>query len=110
MRTYQDSKRTLNSASLAELWSRVPGVSAVSALWQRLASYLLQNSNLRIWQSHDASGKVRWNVFDIRTNRSATLLSEDDVRVWIEEGYDYVQPKTWFLQHPSDSWIYQSDR
>lgn len=110
MRTYQNSKRALTSTPLAELWSRVPGVSAVSALWNRLTSYLLQNSSLQIWQSRDSAGNVRWNVFDVRTNRSATLLSENDVRVWIEESYDYIPAKTWFIQHPSDSWIYQSDR
>lgn len=110
MRTYQDSKRAITPTSSARLWSHVPGMFAIRNLWHQLTAYLLQTSSLRIWQSRDSAGVLHWNVFDARTNRSATLHSEDDVRAWIEESYDFVPSKTWLLQNPSESWVYQSDR
>lgn len=109
MRAYHHNP-VVNSNFNADRWSRLSGVSALKTLWERVASNLSGGSNLRIWQTLDPSGRVLWNVFDSKSDRTATLLSEDDVRAWIEESYNYVPERTWILQHPSESWIYQSDR
>ncbi|MEB3882578.1 hypothetical protein [Lyngbya sp. CCY1209] len=42
----------------------------------------------KIWSSVSASGKVEWNVYDPFDGRSASGLTETQVRSWLEERYN----------------------
>jgi hypothetical protein len=56
-------------------------------LGQKIIVYLSQGKELRVWQSCDRQGHVWWNVADPITGKSAQLLSEAEVCIWIEQHY-----------------------
>ncbi|MGC9528955.1 MAG: hypothetical protein ACP5D7_25785 [Limnospira sp.] len=42
----------------------------------------------KIWSSVSPSGEVEWNVYDPFDGRSASGLTETQVRSWLEERYN----------------------
>jgi len=42
----------------------------------------------KVWSSVNESGEVEWNVYDPFGGRSASGLTETQVRSWLEERYD----------------------
>jgi hypothetical protein len=43
----------------------------------------------KVWETKDRDGHYMWHVYDPITGHSATLHSEQEVMVWIEERYYY---------------------
>lgn len=91
MRTYQQKFRyedleSINPPTPATQSSNSIA-SAAKALWQALMSSLVIGSELQVRKATDSLGQTWWRVYDPITNASADLVSEDDVRVWIEESY-----------------------
>lgn len=96
MATYQDRMDYINptrkpeSAFKPEKQIKSVGLAVLSTLktfGQNLLVLLSQGSELRVWQTQDRSGVIWWNVYDPMTQQTARLLSEVDVRVWIEQRY-----------------------
>lgn len=64
--------------------------------WQRLWTVLNQPllslrfsqcQEPQVWKTIDSVGRVWWHVFDPNTGRTASLDSEEEVQIWLEERY-----------------------
>ncbi|PSB16807.1 hypothetical protein C7B61_06785 [filamentous cyanobacterium CCP1] len=62
-------------------------------LWQRLQhlgrrllnSLKTEEVELRVWSTHDRTGKTWWSADSNRTGKSIHNVSEDQIRRWIEK-------------------------
>ncbi|MEN9226505.1 MAG: hypothetical protein Q6L60_12395 [Thermostichus sp. HHBFW_bins_43] len=68
-------------ATLQLLWS------GLKHTWQALTNFWVGSDEVQVWQSRDRAGHVLWHAYDPKTNTSATICSEDELRCWIEERY-----------------------
>jgi hypothetical protein len=59
------------------VWSRV---------FQALAQRFIHSHEPQITLKHHSDGEY-WHVYDPITQKAATLSTEDDVRVWLEQRY-----------------------
>ncbi len=96
---YQDLK-LISSKELAA--NQTNRESWLSRVWQKLTTYLSQNSGLRVWQS-DKKGSPVWNLYNPTTGDTLDFDSETDVRTWIEESYyrpvaaeRTIRPYVWY--------------
>ncbi len=82
---YQDLK--LISSKELEAISRKPSrESLLNKVWQKLTTYLSQNSGLCVWQSNK-KGTTVWKLYNPTTGDKLSFDSETEVRTWIEESY-----------------------
>lgn len=99
MRTYQQKFRyeqleLLNPQipSNPSTPSPAPSIAAlIKGAWQAIVNYLVVGSEVQVRKMSDSYGETWWHIYDPKTRTSVNLISEDDVRVWIEESY-YRQP------------------
>lgn len=59
---------------------------------QYLIDAIAPSHELRICQTTNQQGDLIWRVYDPITNRSISIDSEYDLRVWIEQRY-YSKPQ-----------------
>jgi hypothetical protein len=57
--------------------------------WRTLLNSFETRNEPRIWATRDRHGHQYWHVFDPMTERSWTLSSEEEVRIYLEERYNY---------------------
>ncbi|MBD2460108.1 hypothetical protein H6G89_03525 [Oscillatoria sp. FACHB-1407] len=62
-------------------------LSLFKTFGNQLFNFFSRGSELRVWQTQDQTGGIWWNVYDPTTQQTARLLSEMEVRVWIEQRY-----------------------
>ena len=62
--------------------------------WQRLIAAcdaflqaLVRPTEPRIWHTRDGVGNVWWSAYDPATNRIIQNVSEEQIRVWLEQRY-----------------------
>jgi hypothetical protein len=64
---------------------------SIQKLWQsfclRVYNYLASAQELKVWQTRDRKGNVWWSAYNPRTQQSIHYLSEDEMRIWIEQHY-----------------------
>lgn len=60
---------------------------AIAHIWQAIAAFLSVSDDPRLWQTKSASGDILWNAYDPKTNCHAEGLTEQDMRIWLEERY-----------------------
>ncbi len=65
--------------------------SWLSRVWQKLTSYLKQNSELQVWRSRK-KGNTVWKLYNPTTGDKLSFDSETEVRTWIEESYYHQVP------------------
>ncbi|MEN9222486.1 MAG: hypothetical protein Q6M04_08620 [Thermostichus sp. BF3_bins_97] len=68
-------------ATLQSFWS------GLKRTWRVIANFWVGSDEVQVWQSRDPSGHVLWHAYDPKTNTSAAIFSEDELRCWIEERY-----------------------
>lgn len=61
--------------------------SSYQYLQQQLWQYFQQNGEPQTTQKRDRDGNVYYQVYDPRTQDSATFGSESEIRWWIEQHY-----------------------
>jgi hypothetical protein len=61
--------------------------SVYQYLQQHISQYFQQNSEPRTTEKCDRDGNVYYQVYDPRTQDSATFGSESEIRWWIEQHY-----------------------
>lgn len=63
----------------------------VRAAFSRLGEFILSlatsNQDPKITITRDRSGQAQWNIYDPTSGYSNSFLSEDDVRVWLDNRY-----------------------
>jgi hypothetical protein len=62
-------------------------LSALNKIWQHSLTIFTKGNELQVWQTCDRFGNTWWNARDRATDRSISLASETEIRVWIEERY-----------------------
>lgn len=62
-------------------------VLTLKRVCQGLIKFLLNGSELRVWQISDGYGQTSWRTYDPATGHSTYLGSESEVRSWIEQRY-----------------------
>jgi hypothetical protein len=67
--------------SQSKLWSRLEN------LWQFLARRLTDSPQLRVWHTYDDQGNIWWSAYNPKTGQSIHQISEEQIRVWIEQRY-----------------------
>jgi hypothetical protein len=55
--------------------------------WQNLFQPMTHSSELTVWCAQDKFGTMRWSAHDRVTGRSIDGVSEEQIRVWIEQRY-----------------------
>ncbi len=66
-------------------------VNSVTKFLNKIENGLLVHRNEpKIEQKRDRNGNLYWQAYDFTTNKSYTFISENDVRVWIENRYHCV--------------------
>ncbi|HEY9623406.1 MAG TPA: hypothetical protein V6C78_23820 [Crinalium sp.] len=61
--------------------------STLGQALQNLFQPIVECSEIRVWQSFDESGQSWWSARDAQTGCSIHHVSEDQIRVWIEQRY-----------------------
>ncbi|NCJ04936.1 hypothetical protein GS597_00045 [Synechococcales cyanobacterium C] len=64
-------------------------LSWLGRYWQALLDSFSRQPEFRIRQRRDRKGNLWWDVYDPITNQYASLASEDEVRIWIEQSYHH---------------------
>lgn len=59
--------------------------SEVTEIWQAIVAHLEATSEPRVWQTQDQSGREEWNAYDPASHQTLRQVSEQDLRVWLEE-------------------------
>lgn len=65
--------------------SASPRWAALRHLWQELVARLDVSDEPRVWPGHTATGQPAWNAYDPITGRSINLVSESELRIWLED-------------------------
>lgn len=66
-------------------------INSISKLWKKIEnSLIVHKKEPKIQQKYDANGNLYWQAYDFSTNKSYTFISENDVRVWLENRYHCV--------------------
>ncbi|MDX2212787.1 MAG: hypothetical protein SFY66_05800 [Oculatellaceae cyanobacterium bins.114] len=63
--------------------------ASVSQTVSNFVAHLSGTSEPQIWQTQDQAGDILWNVYDPSTHQTSVFHSETEVRVWIDERYNY---------------------
>lgn len=61
--------------------------AGLKGILQRLLKFFIGGNELRIWQTYDRAGNNWWHAYDPVTGRHASVDSEAEMRVWIEQQY-----------------------
>lgn len=61
-------------------------LTSLNRIWQRSTQFLVERAKVQVWKTHDRNGD-HWHVFDPDTDRSISLSSEAETRMWIEQHY-----------------------
>ncbi len=56
-------------------------------IWQSLIERLTALPELRVWHTYDNEGNIWWSAHNPKTGRSICQISEEQMRVWIEQRY-----------------------
>jgi hypothetical protein len=56
-------------------------------LGETILHWMTDSSEPRIWVHRDRHGTELWEIYDPRSQRRAILLSEEDVREWLDNRY-----------------------
>lgn len=62
-------------------------VSALKSVWEALLRAIMNRSELQVWQTSDKEGCPHWNAYDPVSDRSISLSTEAEMRMWIEQNY-----------------------
>jgi hypothetical protein len=62
-----------------------PSASWLSCVWKYLMHHLLNGHEPRVWQKRNAAGEILYCAYDPYTRRSASLTSDIDLRIWLEQ-------------------------
>jgi hypothetical protein len=79
--------------SAAEYWELEGSVtqqkreSLVARILQALVAKLSSSNDPQIKLHYNFKGQEYWNVHDPMTGKTATLMDESEVRVWLEQRY-----------------------
>lgn len=87
--TMKTSNKPLQSANTS---LRSPTVlftlfPTLKAIWQRLIRTITSSKELQVWKTTDRHGHTYWHAYDPTTERSISLGSEAEMRMWIEQRY-----------------------
>ena len=64
-------------------------------IWQTLGKVFEVSGEPQVWKTYDLKGNPIWHTLDPVTGESGDWISENDVRVWLEERYSQVTNKPW---------------
>lgn len=73
-----ESTPKVNSSKLLAVLGRIGNL---------LTKLLTPSNEPKIWLSKNCYGGIQWNAYDPITGRQASLMSEDEVRTWLEQRY-----------------------
>jgi hypothetical protein len=63
--------------------------AAAKRAWAFVLSALEKNNEPHIWVKRDRHGNLHWHVYDPMSDRSWVLSSEDEVRIYLEERFNF---------------------
>lgn len=63
----------------------------MNRFWQSLLAHLDVSEEPRVWRGADQDGKPAWNAYDPVTGQSVHLVSEAELRTWLEELHYHEQ-------------------
>lgn len=94
MKSYADFTSRETAQSTINLHSKKPSIkskvqSALALVWKYLLGVMSGNSEVQVQQIYDRNGKVYWRIYDPVTGYRNTLLSEAEVRIWLERRYSF---------------------
>ncbi|MFH7242773.1 MAG: hypothetical protein ACHWZW_07965 [Spirulina sp.] len=58
---------------------------ALRRVWQSLMAHLDVSDEPRVWPSSSGNGEPAWNAYDPITGQSVYLVSEAELRTWLED-------------------------
>ncbi|MGF1481334.1 MAG: hypothetical protein ACFB4I_17935 [Cyanophyceae cyanobacterium] len=77
--------KRLETRSRARLRKRQSLRLTLGTIWQGLIAALVKPPELQVWCTTDRHGRLWWNAYDPHTGRSLTRVSEEQMRVWLEQ-------------------------
>lgn len=60
-------------------------VQQLSHAWSQMLAHLSPSSEPHVWATQDATGRTLWNAYDPITGRSLRQVSDEEMRIWLEE-------------------------
>jgi hypothetical protein len=67
--------------------------SPLRQLWESWLQELKQSSQVQVWQTSDRHGNISWSGRDPINERAISQVSEDCIRVWLEQRDRLVREK-----------------
>ena len=64
-------------------------------IWLSLGKVFEVSSEPQVWKTYDFKGNPIWHTHDPMTGESGDWISEEDVRIWLEERYNQAATKPW---------------
>ncbi len=66
---------------------KLPITSSLKRIGQLFIQFFASSSEPRIWTTTERYGNTFWHVYDPVSDKSKTLRSESEMRVWLEQRY-----------------------
>lgn len=70
-------------------------INWLSQIWQTLGKVFEVSAEPQVWKTYDFKGNPIWHTLDPITGEASDWISENDVRVWLEERYKQTAIKPW---------------
>ncbi|MBE9142267.1 hypothetical protein [Planktothrix mougeotii] len=84
-----DSLNSLHPSTSKPVFSSRHFLTKIQSTWNKMIAMVTAGKEPKIWLSSDAEGKRYWNAFDPQTHCFVEHLSEEEMRIWIEERYRF---------------------
>ncbi|MBD2613925.1 hypothetical protein H6G94_22055 [Nostoc punctiforme FACHB-252] len=87
------SRQQLHQRCTSNSDSKVPHQNQFSIqlllgkFWRWFVDFLYKEPEPEVWERRDSQGNVWWFAYDPATGKSASLASEQEVLIWIEQLY-----------------------
>ncbi|PSF38365.1 hypothetical protein C7H19_05070 [Aphanothece hegewaldii CCALA 016] len=56
-------------------------------IWQNINRYFNTSLELQVWRMVDHQGNIWWSAYNPKTKQSVNHISEEQMRIWIEQNY-----------------------
>lgn len=60
---------------------------AIARAWASIAKFVSVSDEPRLWKTVSANGETLWNAYDPKTNHYVEGMTEQNMRIWLEERY-----------------------
>jgi len=78
------SSQSLNVPNTIKSWG-----TGLSQVFQRVLGWFAPSHEPHIWSTTANDGQTCWHIYDPMYQQRLTMVSEEEVRIWLDERYNF---------------------